>query len=83
MTSDTLLDHLLDRIKSYRDCRHQWLRMGHLERALFYETKLVGVVELLEVYDCRSVGGFGKGQPKGQDLMQRVRWLLKKYEERV
>lgn len=44
------------------------------------EQRLEALVELLEIFDCGSVGGFSKGQPEMRSVFDRARWLLKKYK---
>ena len=39
------------------------------------------LIELLEVHDCGSVGGFDRGQSPGGNLFERWDWLYRKYGE--
>jgi hypothetical protein len=41
--------------------------------------RLEALVEVLEVFDCGSTGGFGKGFT-GHGLKARATWLLEKYQ---
>ncbi len=61
----------------------QWLpsnRVGSLESATAHLHRAETLIELLEVHDCGSVGGFDKGQryPNG-DVFKRFNWLLRKH----
>lgn len=42
---------------------------------LDYTTRATCLIELLETERCGSVGGYDKGQPRGQNLMERFEWL--------
>jgi len=81
-----LLRLLLDDIQEAIDGVLQWadrpFAEGYLANALEYQSKLKALVELLEVYDCGSVGGFGYKQPEDLDLEGRAAWLLRKYRGR-
>jgi hypothetical protein len=57
-----------------------WQKQEDWDRVVFYRAKLAALVELLEIYDCGSIGGFGEGQPRNQTLPQRSDWLLRKYQ---
>lgn len=60
----------------------QWRREADdVYHAAEHHGILKGLVELLEVHDCGSTGGFGEGQPRGhhQTLHDRAAWLLGKY----
>ena len=39
-----------------------------------------GLIELLEVHDCGSSGGYDRGQPPARNLMDRYNWLREKYQ---
>lgn len=83
--SKQLLPILLERIELAELAVLQWnespFAEGFLESATGYYHELRGLVELLEVYDCGSVGGFGKGQNhRLSSLQSRAHWLMKKYK---
>lgn len=48
------------------------------ERACNYAKKAEILIEVLEVHNCGSVGGYDKGQPFSYDLLGRYEWLVKK-----
>lgn len=57
----------------------QWLRIQDFERALFYKTKLEGVVEILENY---HVGDVGEGlNYKGKGVCHRFHTFDRLYKE--
>ena len=69
---------ILTQIESNLDAVDQWA--GHLDRQLHYQTRAEVLIEMLEVKNCGSIGGFDKGQktPHGNPtakLEQRFRWL--------
>lgn len=83
------VEGIVEEIKDALQCRKQWLDLSPdtLGRAYEYHIRLECLVELLECYDCGSVGGFGKGQFKTNsdpelNLLQRAEWLIKKYSPR-
>jgi hypothetical protein len=47
-----------------------------------YLFKAEALIEILEVTDCGSTGGFDKGQ-ESQGLVERFLWLLDKYNKRT
>lgn len=61
----------------------QWARLGDFPRAAEYQAKTEALVELLEIDDCGSSGGYDRkrNQPNpstlaGQDrLSMRINWL--------
>ena len=75
----TILEAAHDNLSS----RNQWLEMADLGRALRYDQMAESLIELLEVYHCGSVGGFGVYKGKNQekepgyyeDLPGRLKWL--------
>ena len=81
-----LLPILIGQIKEVNQAVKRWgedlYSEGFAENTLKYVNQLVALVELLEIYDCESVGGFGKGQPDNSDLRERMDWLIKKYESK-
>ena len=50
------------RAGSHLSMMHQWAGMHSHERAVHYETKAETLIEMAEVMDCGSVGGFGVGK---------------------
>jgi hypothetical protein len=55
---------------------HQWMEMGQLTRAMEYQLHASTLIELLEVQNCGSVGGYDEGQqPKDRTLLGRYRWV--------
>jgi hypothetical protein len=59
--------------------RQQWLDMNSLSRALEYENRALALIELLEVHNCGSIGGFDRGQQLKQSdkpsILERWEWL--------
>ena len=43
--------------------------------------KASALIELVEVFDCGSVGGFGQGYTGNRSLESRLEWLERKYQE--
>lgn len=72
---------LLTKIQDEMDAVKQWSEeYDWVAHHFQHYCRLEGLVELLEEYDCGSVGGFGKKQPEGQSLEERAQWLLAKYK---
>ena len=78
-----LLHLLLKEIESSIQQVEQWSKHlyadGFAENTLKYMNHLEAYVEVLEIYDCDSTGGFGAGESHQLDLLGRAKWLLKKY----
>lgn len=76
-------DAVLKRIDENMQQVRQWSDLAEYALAATYQAKTEALVELLEIADCGSVGGFDKkrGQPgvsgmKGRDRLQvRIDWL--------
>jgi hypothetical protein len=77
---------ILDRIGEALDQVKQWQKLGNeggVVRAAEYVHCAQALIELLEIADCRQVGGFGVHNGKVQSnmpkyrgsLMNRYRWL--------
>jgi hypothetical protein len=45
-----------------------------------YFNKAMALIELLEIEDCGSTGGYDKGQPPASTLFDRWDWLYRKYD---
>lgn len=75
----TILDTAFEELQM----TEQWLRARNPEWASSYVqhiNRAEALIELVEVFDCGSVGGFGKGQPQQrQNLFERWLWLRDKY----
>ena len=55
----------------------QWLEHDdQLLRAAEYRIAAKTLIELLEVYNCGSVGGYDKDQPPYQTIQDRYNWLV-------
>lgn len=73
-----------DEIKKAIEGMEQWSDMGLPEYIYKYSVRLKTLVELLEVDNCGSVGGYDKGQNiKGNhysadNLINRAKWVLSK-----
>jgi len=66
----------------------QWVRMRHWDKAAEYAARAEALIELLEVDDCGSVGGFDKLRRQleslgrgPRNLQQRMEWLAGLDEE--
>lgn len=71
---------MLERIKENLQLFRQWSETPDwVEYQHKYYCHLEAFVELMEEYDCGSTGGFGIGQPEGQNLLERAEWLIAKY----
>ena len=44
-----------------------------------YMARAEAIIELVEVWDCGSTGGYSDGQPETNNLFERWLWLAKKY----
>lgn len=77
ITRETILKNAEDCLRQSR----QWLEHadgeGGLGFALEYQNRAKALIELLEVDDCGSVGGFDRrrGQPEERSLRKRLEWL--------
>jgi hypothetical protein len=69
---------VLDGIEACLEGRNQWLEYEGWARAIEYENQAIGLIELLEVHNCGSIGGFDKGQPSPYSLEERWDWLVRK-----
>jgi len=69
----TVLDAAASELASVK----QWADMESYDHALHHYTRAEMLLELIEVEDCGSVGGFDKGQkPKHRrTLNSRLAWL--------
>lgn len=70
---------VLAMIQEHLKCRDQWLAMHCLDSACEYERKAEGLIELIEVVNCGSVGGHDEGQPQANNVDDRFAWLRRKY----
>ena len=82
---DKLMRLLVKSIHQGKELVSQWTfcnEVGWAANYAQYMAELNALVELLETYDCASVGGFGDGQDHDNpgDLFDRADWLLKKYK---
>lgn len=70
---------IVDRLQSALQQVDQWVAMKHYENAARYAAKAEALIELLEVDDCGSVGGFDKARGQNermrQSLHDRYVWL--------
>lgn len=84
------VEQLMQQVKQWEHVRETGWAANYME----YICQLKALVELLEVADCGSTGGFGKGQGYADlrrsdwcnenhnpgDLFDRAKWLLRKYK---
>jgi len=61
----------------------QWAGMKDYQLARDYEVRCETLIELLEVHDCGSKGGFDKGQDYGPGFLARLIWVTLKYDSRA
>jgi hypothetical protein len=61
----------------------QWNGLSSIGNKLEHYYKTEALVELLEVFDCGSVGGFGEGQEDNNDLYARFLYLRNKYAKEL
>jgi hypothetical protein len=72
---------ILKRIDGHLQQIAQWAGMQDYARAAHYQTKAEALIEILEVDDCRSSGGFDKARGQGsvplgmKGLQVRRDWL--------
>lgn len=59
----------------------QYAELRDYKFANDYQNRAESLIELLEVFDCGSLGGFDDGQEE-QDLFGRFIWLLNKYNSK-
>ncbi len=75
-----MICYLLIEATEERDQMLQWACLKKYQLAAKFEARFEKVLELMEVLDCGSVGGFGKGQPSTSCLLNRLVWLKTKYK---
>lgn len=73
------MSKLLERCAEERDMSEQWKSITTASNAAEHAAKAIALLELAEVADCGSVGGFGKGQKYSNQFEDRLNWLLNKY----
>lgn len=82
----TVLERALRHLKI-----QQWVNYKYFDAANKHLTKAIALIETVEIHDCGSAGGFGKGQRKNgvlmygnkyHDMFARFLWLYKKYVTR-
>lgn len=70
---------ILKNIKESLSAITQWSEMQHWENAAKYAAKAEALIELLEVDDCGSIGGFdakrGQNRDRHWTLTKRYDWL--------
>jgi len=71
----TILDMIGDNFQSVI----QWSGHADFGRCAKYSDKAEGLIELLEIHDCGSTGGFDEDQPTASNLFDRWDWLYRKY----
>lgn len=70
------IDQNLEIAEQWKECPY---KVEWVARVASYSFKAEALIELLEVHDCGSVGGFDKGQEfPGSDLKKRYVWLKNK-----
>jgi len=72
---------ILIQIGEHLTSMNQWALYENYDYASKYANKAESLIELLEVYDCGSVGGYDEGQHElmpHASLHQRYSWLYNK-----
>lgn len=60
----------------------QWEGMKNCpENVVEYHYRAQAMIELLEVHDCGSTGGYDTNQPTARNIFDRWDWLVKKYHK--
>lgn len=76
---DVSRDILLKRIADHLVQVQQWAEIHSYDLANNYSLKSEALIELLEIADCGSIGGFDRDQPRALNIFDRFDWLCKKY----
>lgn len=71
-----ILKEIDERLKT----ANQWEDIVHSGYRFANYVEARGLIEVLETYNCGSVGGFDKGQ-KDRSLKGRIKWLKDKRKE--
>jgi len=69
---------LLPELQDAKDQFDQWMKMNEIESAAKYHARLETLVEVMEVANCGSVGGFDTAQDTSgltQCVVDRFQWL--------
>lgn len=57
----------------------EWAESRHYNIVSNYYNRALALIELLEIEDCGSTGGYDKNQPTARNIFDRFDWLCKKY----
>ena len=68
---------IVEKLVEHKEAMEQWLENTDLEEAVDYKIKMEALMELLETFDCGSVGGFDKNQTD-RTFEGRYKWLINK-----
>lgn len=66
---------LLPQIQEAYEMYRQWIVDENLVNAAKYHAQMETLIEVLEVANCGSTGGFDAEQPESQTVTQRFEWL--------
>jgi hypothetical protein len=66
---------VLDEIASNLENANAWAVHKNWSNAAKYSLKAEALIELLEVHNCGSIGGFDNGQKPNSTLEERWEWL--------
>ncbi len=83
MNIEQVIHYLLEEAKTEYGMMLQEVKSRNYQSAAEYSTRFNKVVEMIEVLDCGSVGGFGVNQPYTKAMPARYLWLKTKYEEKI
>jgi len=80
ITLMTRLEMLVEIGEAFLQCC-QWSEMHDYKGALKYYCLAEKLIDIIEVKDCGSIGGFDEGQPDGLDLFGRYEWIFNKFHK--
>lgn len=72
------ISNLLDGIESWRDFGDGLAHMRHADSCY---RQACALIELLEINDCGSSGGYDEGQTK-RGIKDRYKWLCRRYGDK-
>lgn len=82
LTRTEVLKRIRDELNSMKQWQSSPANVDFVVNAARYAQKAEGLIELLEIHDCGSVGGFGNGHTGSHDLETRYLWLTEVKVER-
>lgn len=70
---------ILKKIGEHLSQIKQWTRYNSYGHCAAYHAKAEGLIEILEIDDCGSTGGYDLNQPRAFNIFDRWVWLYKKH----